>query len=74
MRSAWPLVQVAPFLGATGMVRLGEPVLDAVLVAHAVKRVTHGVPLGRNVFGEHDAVVSQHAADLVGVARMAPRA
>lgn len=48
------------------VVGLGQPVLDAVLVAHAVERVLHGVPLGRGVLGERDAVVGEHAADLVG--------
>ena len=39
MRSAWPLVQVGPSFGPTGVVGLGQPVLDAVLVAHAVEDV-----------------------------------
>ncbi len=48
------------------MAGLGEPVFEAVLVAHAVERVAHGVPLGRSVLGERDAVVGEHATDLVG--------
>ena len=49
-----------------GMTGLGEPVLDGVLVAHAVERVAHGVRLGRGVLGERGAVVGEHDADLVG--------
>ena len=61
----WSGSCVRPGHGA-GMVWLGEAVLDAVLVAHAVERVLHGVPLGRGILGERHAVVGEHATDLAG--------
>ena len=43
--------------------------LDAVLFAHAVERMLHGVVLGGGVFGEGHAIVGEHPADLVGERR-----
>jgi hypothetical protein len=47
------------------MIRLGEPVLDATLLAHTVKRMLHHVVSGRSILGESYAVVGQHSADLI---------
>ncbi len=48
-----------------GMVDLGEPVLDAVLVADAIKDVVEGVCMV-SVIGELDAVVGKHRMQSVG--------
>ena len=37
------------------MIRLGQPVLDAVLLAHPIERMLHGVVLGGSVLGERVA-------------------
>jgi hypothetical protein len=48
------------------MIRLGQSVLDAMLFAHAVEWVAHGVPFGGGILGERHAIVGEHPTDLVG--------
>jgi hypothetical protein len=48
-----------------GVLYLGEPVLDAMLITHAIEDVFEGVAIADPV-GELDAVVCQHDVDGVG--------
>ena len=48
-----------------GMLDLGEPVFDVVLVADPVEDVVEGIFMVRHV-GELDAVIGQHGVDGIG--------